>query len=244
LRTGVFPNVTWHNIGVGVLGQGFFEGQVNDPLGSRTLDVHLGYDIALVVSGAYAFFDESLQAGLTGKLVTRRSQERGYTILDLVQQDGIDLSDLESETGFGLDLGFIYKLPFPVVRPTIGAAIQNIGDLDLGEGGTIDQRINIGFGARPTILFGEILLALDFVDITRNAGEDEDLGKRIHAGVEYRFPMIASLRLGLNQGYPSYGAGLDFWMMRFEYAFYIEEIGAHAGQRADRRNIFQFTIGL
>ena len=246
LRTGVFPNVTFHNFGVGVLAQGFFDGEVHSPLGSNTLEVRGGYDVALVVSGAYRFEvkESPLQVGITGKIINRQLLDQRYTTRELVEADGIDLKDdLETGTGFGVDLGAIYALPV-YLEPTVGLVIQNIGDTDLGDAGEVEQRINLGVAVRPPLSFGTAVVAFDIVDLARESGTDEDWGKRLHFGVEYQFPVILSLRTGVYQGYYSLGATVDFWIAEFSYAYYIEEIGAYAGQDPDRRHMVQLSLGF
>jgi len=246
LRSGLFPNLIFHNFGVGILAQGVFDGTVNNPLLFKTLDVLGGYDIALVVSGAYGFevLDGPLRVGLTGKLVRRELLRQAYTAFDLVREDGIDLDgDIETGTGFGVDLGFLYTPPV-ILEPTLGIAVQNIGDVDLGDAGEIKQQINLGTAVHPPVPLGDVVVAFDVLDITRNIGEDDDWAKRLHLGVEYKFPMILSVRAGFNQGYFGAGTTVDFWIFKAAYAFYIEEIGAAAGQNPDRRHIFQLSLGF
>ncbi|HET6466145.1 MAG TPA: hypothetical protein VLY20_03030 [Nitrospiria bacterium] len=246
LRTGLFPNVTMHNFGIGFLGQATFDGEVHNPLGVNTLQLRGGYDLALVASGAYGFnlFNAPLQVGMTGKLINRRMLDKTYTTSDLVEQDGIDLSrDLQSGNGVGVDLGAIYAPPV-FLEPAFGVSLQNIGNVNLGDAGKLEQQLNLGAALHPPVGFGKLLLALDVIDVTNQLGEDHDLAKRINAGVEYKLPMLVALRAGLHQGYPSYGFTVDLWVLKASYAYYIEEIGAYAGQRPDRRNIAQVSMGF
>lgn len=246
LRTGLFPNVTFHNFGIGVLAQGVFDGEVHNPLGSNTLEVRGGYDVALVVSGAYGFIvmDNPLQIGATGKIIQRQALDKTYTTRELVEEDGIDpTDDLEKGTGFGLDLGAIYSLPV-FLAPSFGLVIQNIADTDLGDAGQLQQQLNLGAAVRPPIAFGEVVVAFDMVDLTRQIGSDDDLAKRLHLGVEYQLPMIFAFRAGFNQGYFSFGAAADVWILKLAYAYYIEEIGAYAGQQPDRRHAAQLSLGF
>ena len=46
------------------------------------------------------------------------------------------------------------------------------------------------------------------------------------------------LRAGLNQGYATYGLGLDLWFFELEATSYATELGTYAGQaRSDRYNV-------
>ena len=245
-RTSVFPNLTFHNFGIGVLGQGVFDGEVHTPTGSNTLQIRGGYDVAGLVSGAMGFspLGASLQLGATAKYVRRGLLDQSYTANDLVQQDGIDLDrDLKKGSGFGVDAGVI--LSFPILfNPAVGVTVQNIGDIDLDDAGTLEQQINAGLALRPPFPFGSLILALDMVDVTGNIGSDQDKAKRLHAGAEYRFPRVLALRAGLNQGYYTAGATVDFWILKMAAATYAEEVGAFAGQRADRRYVVQVSLGF
>jgi hypothetical protein len=245
-RAGAFPNVTMHNFGIGFLAQAAFDGEVHNPLGVNTLQLRGGYDLALVVSGAYGLkvLNNPLQVGVTGKVINRRLLDQTYTTRELVQEDGIDLGrDLDRGSGFGLDLGAIYALPV-FLEPTFGLALQNVGDVNLGDAGKLEQQMNIGAALHPPVGFGKLVVAFDIVDLTNQLGEDHDLAKRLHAGIEYRLPVILAVRAGLYQGYPSFGFTADFWILKASYAYYIEELGAYAGQRPDRRNMAQVSFGF
>ena len=246
LRGGAFPNAVMHNFGVGFLAQAAFDGEVHNPLGINTLQVRGGYDLALVASGAYGFtvMENPLMIGVTGKIINRRLLDKAYTTRELVEEDGIDLGDdLEKGNGFGLDLGAIYSLPV-FLEPSFGLSVQNIADVDMGDAGTLEQQVNLGAAVHPPIGFGKLLVAFDIMDLTNQLGEDNDLAKRLNLGVEYRLPVILALRAGLHQGYPSYGFSVDLWIIEASYAYYIEEIGAYAGQRPDRRNMAQISFGF
>ncbi|HTN42352.1 MAG TPA: hypothetical protein VMN77_00980 [Nitrospiria bacterium] len=246
LRTGLFPNVTMHNFGIGFLGQAAVDGEVHNPLGVNTLQLRGGYDLALVVSGAYGFkvFNGPLRIGVTGKVIDRQLLEQNYTVTDLVEENGIDLhKGLQHGNGVGVDLGVIYALPV-IFEPALGVSLQNVGDVNMGDAGTIQQQLNLGVALRPPVGFGKLLLALDYIDATHQLGIDNDMAKRVNMGVEYKFPFLVTLRAGLHQGYPSYGAAVDFWAVKASYAYYIEELGAYAGQRPDRRNMVQISFGF
>ncbi len=246
LRAGVFPNLTFHNFGIGVLGQAAFDGEVHNPLGSNTLELRGGYDIALVASGAYGFtlMNNPLQVGVTGKMVQRKLLDQVYTTRELVEQDGIDpTNDLQTGKGIGLDLGAIYSLPV-FLEPSFGIAIQNIADTQLGDAGKLEQQLNLGAAVHPPIGFGKLVVAFDIVDMTNQLGKDSDLAKRLHAGIEYQLPVILAVRMGLYQGYPSYGITADFWFLKLVAASYVEEIGAYAGQQPDRRYAAQLSLGF
>jgi len=98
-----------------------------------------------------------------------------------------------------------------------------------------------------------VTAAVDWVDVTNNVkpvnlvtGEevdDDDFYKRVYFGAEAKLWKRFALRGGFYQGYPSYGASLDLWALKLDYASYAEELGAYAGQTSDRRHVVQVTLG-
>lgn len=245
-RASVFPNLTLQNFGIGVLGQAVFDGEVHNPAGSNTLQVRSSSDLAGLVSGAIGFSPAgtTLRLGVTGKFVRRELLDQSYTANDLVQQDGIDLDrDLQDGSGFGFDAGVIWGLPLPL-NPAVGVTVQNIGDVDLGDAGTLPQQVNAGVALRPSLPFGTLTLAADMLDVTKEVGTDDDTAKRLHMGAEFALPTVLSLRTGLNQGYFSAGATIDLRVLKLAYAYSIEEVGAFAGQTPDRRHVAQVSLGF
>ncbi|MCI0526934.1 MAG: hypothetical protein L0Y56_05700, partial [Nitrospira sp.] len=239
-----FPNVVLHNFGIGVLGQALFDGEVHNPLGSTFLRVQGGYDLALLMSGAYGVFGQYLQIGVTGKVVRRSFVDKAYTANEIVSQNGISLSDdLKNGVGIGGDIGVILRLPV-FFTPAIGITAQNVGDIDLDKAGKIPQQINAGMALKPPFPLGQLVLAADVVDIGKELGNDDDQYKRLHLGAEYSPIGMLSLRAGLNQGYPTFGATLNLWLLKIAGAYYVEEIGAFAGQRDDQRYVVQASIGF
>jgi hypothetical protein len=244
MRTSVFPNVVLHNFGIGVLGQAVFDGEVHNPLGSTFLQVRGGYDLALLVSGAYGVFGQYLQIGATGKIIRRSLLDKAYTANEIVSQNGISLSDdIQNGVGIGGDIGAILRLPV-LFTPAIGITVQNVRGINLDKAGKISEQINAGIALKPPFPIGQLVLAADVMDLGKESGSDDDLYKRVHMGAEYTPFRMLSLRAGLNQGYPTFGATLDLWLLKIVGAYYVEEIGAFAGQRDDQRYVLQASLGF
>ncbi|MNL63779.1 hypothetical protein D3C87_1879440 [compost metagenome] len=72
---------------------------------------------------------------------------------------------------------------------------------------------------------------------------DVQLGKKLHVGTEVSLPFI-DVRAGLNQGYMSYGVGLNFLIFRLDAVSYVEELGVYPGQTADNRYMVGLTVDL
>ena len=138
--------------------------------------------------------------------------------------DRVD-DDTKDGSGFGFDAGAMVTIPV-LLEPTFGATILNISDTDLGDAGELPQQVNLGVSISHSFSWVTLVGAADWVDVTDDVGADDDLYKRLHFGLEGRLAKILSLRAGLNQGYGTFGATLDFKALKLDYATYAEEIGS------------------
>ncbi len=204
------------------------------------------------VIGGYArkFMDDKLKIGLGAKFLYAQSVDHTFTTSEIVaNSDNLDdyIKDnyLETGSGFSFDFGLEYNpLPDNVLHPQVGLSVLNIGDLDFGDAGKIPMSVNLGFALKPEFegfggLFKEPVFALDVVDIIRNNSVDDDWGKRIRLGAEVKVwdNKFASwiVRTGLYEGYPTFGTDFRIGVVNLQFATYAEEVGAYAGQDADRR---------
>lgn len=246
LRSSLFPNVIFHNFGIGALGQLSISGEVRNPSWPE-VNVNGRGDIGGIVAGAYGLWDKKIQTGVALKFIQRQIYQKTYYATDIAGSDfdpAKDFSDLKKTgTGFSGDVGIKVNVPWPLM-PSIGLVLQNVGDLDLGDAGTISQQLNGGVSIHPDLWILRNTLALDVIDITKEVDGEDDFYKRVHMGVEIKLPRVLSLRIGANQGYPSFGATVDIWIIKLAYAYYKEEVGVVAGQKDDARHVGQITVGF
>lgn len=248
-RVALYPNVGFQvaNVGVliGVLAQGQVDLDVRNPAWPEA-HCDVVQDTAFLAGGGLKVPIAGLRVGAAIKSVSRESLEEIYTAPIIAGEDFDKRleDDMKSGSGFALDVGAIYRLPFvPVLDTDIGLAIQNIPEMDMGDAKDVNTQVNFGIAVGKSLAKFKLVGALDYVDVTREYEEDDDLGKRLHMGVELQTPLFISVRAGLNQGYLTAGATADFRFVRLDFATYTEEVGAFAGQREDQRYIFQLTAG-
>jgi hypothetical protein len=248
-RLALYPHVGFKmaNVGamIGFLAQGTVDIDIRNPAWP---EAHTGIvqDFALLVGAGFPVPVKGLKLGLAAKAVKRKSLEEVYTAVDIAADDFEDRldDDLKSGSGFSFDIGVIYKLPFfSLVDTSVGLAVLNVPSMNMGDAREIDTQANIGLALQKTLAKFKFLATLDYMDLTRNIDEDSDFAKRLHMGLELQTPFFISLRTGLNQGYWTGGATVDFRILRLDFATYAEEVGAYAGQRSDRRYIGQFSLG-
>ena len=253
LKTSFFPNFTYHNFGVGLLAQGAISATLHNPISSNAVEAKGQGDIAMLFSYArpVEVKKSPVFVGVTAKGVKRYFFDAAYSLRELTEETIDPEASLKEGTGAALDIGFLYPmsgvLASPLIKsmalqPTLGLSLQNIVGGDLGGAGEIPFQANLGVAFKQKVKRGALLLAADIVDLTHNVGDDNDFPKRLHMGLEYQLPRILVLRTGLYQGYPSFGADIDLWLIHFTYAYYVEEIGAFTGQIPDPRHVIKIAL--
>jgi hypothetical protein len=249
IKTSLFPHVGFNLAGYGVMVAGLAQASVDldvrNPVWPQA-HVDSVVDIGLLAGVGLNLPFTGLRAGAAVKFIHRKSLEEIYTATDIASDEFEDdfKDDLNSGFGISADLGVIYKLPFvKFMDIDLGLAIQNVPEMDMEDAKPMETQTNLGLAAKKAFAGFDLIAALDYMDLANSHDEDEDMTKRIHMGAEIQLPIIFSVRGGFNQGYYTAGATIDFKAVRFDIATYGEELGAHAGQREDRRYILQFTIG-
>lgn len=233
----------------------------------------------LIVGAATTFEDigiGNLDIGISAKYITQQSYEGGVGITEIVdnQDDlGTYLQDTyeKKSTGFGLDLGAIYKiLPDNYWHPAIGLSLLNIGGMDMDDNyGKQPMTVNIGASISPDVSFLEhLIIAVDYVDLlntnetrfydfTQSGGtvtdvsvqdlEENDFMKRLRLGVSLGLLdnslITTTLNAGLYQGEYTLGADIQLAIVKLGFATYAEEIGPKVGDLVDRRYMVSLGVG-
>lgn len=242
---GFFPAYVRPNFGFGIVVNGSASTTPKNPLYPR-LNIESVQDAAACVGIAYPLLGGEFLMGVGAKYVFRKSLDREYTVPEITSGDFKETlkDDFDEGSGVLVDTGLIYKIGSYKVAGTpgtvqVGISANNLVGDDLGDAADLDPHVDLGFSTR---IGEDLLLALDYVDITGDMGDDDNAGKRIHMGVEYQVKPGVALRAGLNQGYPTVGIGLAAKRVVFDIATYAEEKGLYAGQKDDRRYVFRLGL--
>lgn len=243
----VFPSYARPNFAFGVVGTARANLQVRDYQYPK-LAVEAFQDAAACAGYAYPLLDGDLQVGAGVKYLFRKSIDKEYSVADITSGDFEDRveDDFTDGSGVLLDLGVIYKIGSYQVagRPgtiQMGLSASNLIGGSLGDAEDLDPHIDLGVATR---IGEDLTLALDFVDLFGQMGEDDNIGKRIHFGLEYRMTETISARTGLNQGYLTLGVGLATKNIQLDLLTYAEEVGTYAGQRDNRRYLLRMGFGF
>ncbi|MBI5554797.1 MAG: hypothetical protein HY920_02945 [Elusimicrobia bacterium] len=167
--------------------------------------------------------------------------------------------------GVGLDFGSLYQLNEQwnfglLVADIFGTPItydeatsNNIKKPETTA--IINPRVNFGVAFRPQNFYfwknkfiplsRHFVFAADVTDITNPAEKlfGATFFKKLHLGAEYQTRLL-SFRGGFNSGYPSFGLGLNLWLIKLDYAFSGEELGLYAGQIDEWNHMVSLSIGF
>lgn len=185
--------------------------------------------------------------GLVGKRITRigASFPIGVSSLSLLSSTELQNRLNNRGTGYGVDLGTSVTIPAPV-KPTFSYVWKNVGYTTFTQdyGSTAPPMIKdeqiFGFSFTVDLPGLDIRPAFDMKYLNRT---DEQLGKKLHFGVEFDFPFV-DLRGGFYQGYYTAGVGVDLGLIKVDAATYGVELGEYPGQHEDRRYVAQLTLEL
>lgn len=215
---------------------------------------------------------KGLSVGLTTKFTQRYLTVKRKPLDALDEDEGLHLFTGGS---LGADLGLLYEpdfVPLPG-RLTAGLALYDAVATDFGytyrrvltDGDAEDEALiaeetalaNEDYGLHRSYRVGlaytlpklagplfETGVAIDYIGYSNPRVEQSALA-HLHLGAEARLMSLLVLRTGLNQGYPTFGVGLDrLGFLSVEYAFYGVEEGRQPGQIARWNHTLQFTLGL
>ena len=231
--------------GVAVYDKGYLDMMLHDPA-FPSLDVTYQNDYAFAMGGSVSLWPYA-SFGMTAKRINRLGgpQKIGFSTLNSgLSQDALIGQFTNEGIGYGLDSGFIQKVPGPLDL-TFGAAWQDMGSTAFTKthGNDAPERIKDNLTLSAT--FQQDLLLLGFAGGIeyRHITDEDTLGKKLNMGLEVSL-LNMDIRGGLYQGYPTYGAGIDLWLLQLDAAIYTVEEGAYPGQTPSQRYQVGFSMNF
>jgi hypothetical protein len=192
----------------------------------------------LVLSFGYGQnVDENLAIGIGTKIIRRFESETIDIAIEKTEgmNATIDTSFdqmKKGKTGFGIDIGAIYTLN---EKMKLSAVAQDL----FCRIGTDNPPLNLKFGMAYQYT-KQLQIYADVVDLFNMNGEQ--FINKIHLGAEYRMPVL-SFQAGFNRGYPTIGFGIDVWVLRFNYAYFTDELTGSPGQQPEYYHILGLEVG-
>lgn len=154
-------------------------------------------------------------------------------------------SSVYAGTGMGFDLGAMYQLTRTIkLGLMLNDVYTKINWWDNKPNSIIPMNGRLGIAYKPDFeiwgLFQDPLLAFDMDDIFwRNS---RSFWLKTHFGAEFKFLFkLLNIKLGLNQGYLTYGAGLDFsfyWLSKIPLIGWLRPDGIYFPQFNPNRKDF------
>ncbi|MFH1824944.1 MAG: hypothetical protein ABH873_06960 [Candidatus Firestonebacteria bacterium] len=214
-------------------------------------DVYATGDMLLISSFGYPFSTSigEIDAGLSLKLIYRTKVDEKRTVLEWSALSTNPIK-FQSYWGVGFDVSGMYELSKDL---RLSLVIQDIFTR-IGSS-TLPLNVKLGLAYFSDIklenLFKDIRFYFDIVDLF-NPDDAKYLSsfgnttaiflKKTHIGIESKLIDFVNLRIGLNQGYPTFGIGLKIEMFNIEYAFYGKEEGVFPGDIPSWNHILTFVF--
>lgn len=234
-------------IGFGVFSNNYTHMKFSDPT-FPTFNMDFISDYGYVVAGALPL-GKNASLGLAAKHIKRWGGNEEINVSSLIGSNGNSVADQNFKdrgVGHSLDLGFMATLEHPL-KPTFSVTWQDLGVTTFshtaGNKAPPSQYDNLSFGVslEHELMLVDFTHAFEYKFIRTDSGDD--LSRKLHLGTEASFGLI-NLRAGLNQGYVTYGAGIDLWILQVDAAAYANELGTYAGQaRSDNYHV-SVTLSL
>jgi hypothetical protein len=209
------------------------------------LNFNVTNDVGIIAGTAVSLLpDDVLRLGVAIKRISRYGARLpiGPSTLATLSNSELQAMVNNSGAGYGLDLGMLVELPV-AGRPTLSFVWQNVGQtkftpLSGSAPPPMDNNAIAGFAMNYESALVDVRPAIEYRHINL---KEEQIGKRLHLGVEIAFPGFA-IRAGANQGYYTAGVGIDLKYFRLEAATYGVELDTYPGQLEDRRYMVQMTL--
>lgn len=228
------------NFGFGVYSNNYTKMQFSDPT-FPTFNMNLISDYGYVIGGSM-LLDNSSSVGATFRHVKRWGGNQDINVASLTGASANDLANNNFQnygTGHAIDLAYM-KVFNGSLKPALSIVWRDIGVTQFNKtSGVADpprqtDNLILGLSLEQEISFMNLYHGIEYSHITDYA---EEPTKKLHFGSELSIGPL-DLRAGFNQGYLTYGVGLDLWFFELEATSYATEMGTYAGQlKSDRYNI-------
>jgi hypothetical protein len=190
--------------------------------------------------------------------------------VSFLQLEDIDSPQVQKGSGKGIDVGMLYQptdrwnvgltaMDLMGTKISYDAADRENGfSAKPARDSTIKTRWNVGLAWTPARL-GIGRFGISTGDRLMLTGEVRDFANpdtpvffsdgvapdttwtHVHMGAEYRWSMFR-FRGGFNQGYGTFGFGLELAMLKLEYTHYSDELGLFAGSLKDNNHMVEISL--
>ncbi len=254
-----FADRGWNFAGYGgVEFDSVYTNNTNDPK-STVLVSRYDQMAGIGISAPLFLGDNSFGIGLKG--IKRRQAKYSYSLAPGAVNETIPSSTNRGEalTAYGVDLGYMYRMPGQL-RLRTSLAMLNVGGLKFSDKSyDTPQELNFGVSVGPTFAHWRTLIALDIRDILQENGKtatgekDDSWVKRSHFGMELGYFVerktfgLLNFRVGANQGLLTYGMEMNFIFGRtivLGYTYFQEDLGDGSTKKVVKNNVYYVSFGI
>lgn len=236
-----YSGMVFPSFGFGVFSNNHVVEVFNNPV-YPTFHVDFTSDYGYIVAGAIPFSKE-FSIGLAGRHVVRWAGSKDVLVSDLIgstEQQIIEQNFPDKGVGNALDVSALWLLPNSNL--SIAAVWKDVGDTSFktSAGAGVENQENnltIGLAHQKSMGLIDLTTALDYSFIRQN----DQLVKKLHLGTELSLGLI-DLRAGFNQGYLTYGLGIDLKILQIDLNAYSQEVGQTLGDNKNDR--YQASISI
>lgn len=228
-------------LGFGAFSNNYTNMKFSDPT-FPTFNMDFISDYGYVIAGALPL-GKNVSLGVAGKHIKRWGGNEEINVSSLIGSNANSIAEQNFQdrgVGHSMDVGFMASVEHPL-NPTFSVLWQDVGVTTFshasGNKAPPSQYDNLSFGVslNHELALIDFTHAFEYKFIRTDSGDD--LSKKLHIGTEASLGLI-NLRAGLNQGYVTYGAGIDLWFLQIDAAAYTNELGTYAGQaRSDNYHV-------
>lgn len=232
--------------GVAAIVQSNFGSYLNNPsypsgniLFTYTYGVQVGYGQRLL---KFKHHKGELRFGVAGKILYRGGGIASLSLSELMTFNTQALINSFPQPGLGIgaDVGLQYVLPVKKKFSFMsGLAVTDIGNTAFATGAP-SQMQNVALGTALRYHNYDMLATLA-IDYNYLQDTTQDWREKTHVGLELKFPYL-TLMTGLNQLHPTWGVGLDVFMLRLSYVSYAQDISTTWDLNVERRQMVQAMV--
>ncbi|MDQ7051814.1 MAG: hypothetical protein Q9P14_02535 [candidate division KSB1 bacterium] len=248
-------NYVQRNFGIGLFTQGDLQYEIfAGASGLPVLNVALKTNIALMTGYAISvsgLLPHPIHIGVAAKYLIRAQTQKTKSLLSFSEEEEFEVYEGQA---FSFDLGLIYPIThnlhfgmafYDVNRPEIEWRVNVDNPVTPMPETRIEKSMRMGIAYYPRMRLGKLFYNLRFaLDIDEPFNSDITFFKKVFFGAEANITSIIFARGGFYQGYPAFGVGVNFHVIRLNFAFYGEELGKYAGEFVSWTRAVSVQVGI
>ncbi len=227
--------VGWNHFSVEAYGLLEAAPLMNSGVFQPRFDVYQIGDIGVVAGyGRTIETERKWYAGVAVRYFNRWERYRTFSIDEA--SEGPALSEVVTfknrKAGLSADVG----AQMPIWKTfAVGAVAQNLLKFGAIQPPTL---VNVGV---HYLMVSRMHLVADYRDLLNRQNLPAPM--HVHLGAEFDLTLLR-LRAGAYQGYPTFGFGINLWLIKIDAVYYTRELGQRLGHRPENALTIEIQVGI